>query len=66
MKSFAVTPSEAELQALERDLHFYPTVNQSPKVFDTSANRRLQYARVRDAIADLFASGDSKDQTILR
>lgn len=31
MKSFAITPSEAELQALERDLHFYPTVNSSPK-----------------------------------
>ena len=32
MKTFAVTPSEAELQALERDLHFYPTVNPAPKV----------------------------------
>lgn len=32
MKTFAVTPSEAELQSLDRDLHFYPTVNASPKV----------------------------------
>ncbi|MCC6511345.1 MAG: phytanoyl-CoA dioxygenase family protein [Pirellulaceae bacterium] len=32
MKTFAVTPTEAELQSLERDLHFYPTSNPSPKV----------------------------------
>ncbi len=32
MKTFAITPSEAELQALDRDLHFYPTVNAHPRV----------------------------------
>lgn len=36
MKTFAITPSEAELQALNRDLHFYPTVNDSPKVLTTA------------------------------
>ena len=32
MKSFAITPSEHELQALERDLHFYPSTTVAPKV----------------------------------
>jgi non-haem Fe2+, alpha-ketoglutarate-dependent halogenase len=31
MKTFSVVPSEQELQSLERDLHFYPTENPSPK-----------------------------------
>ncbi len=32
MKTFSITPTEQELQALNRDLHFYPTINPSPKV----------------------------------
>jgi non-heme Fe2+,alpha-ketoglutarate-dependent halogenase len=35
MKSFSIVPTEQELQSLDRDLHFYPTVNASPKVLTT-------------------------------
>jgi hypothetical protein len=31
MKSYSIVPTESELQSLERDLHFYPTNNPSPK-----------------------------------
>ncbi len=31
MKTFAITPTEAELNSLQRDLHFYPTNNPHPR-----------------------------------
>ncbi|MCU0716593.1 MAG: phytanoyl-CoA dioxygenase family protein [Pirellula sp.] len=31
-KSFSIVPTESELQALDRDLRFYPTTNPHPKV----------------------------------
>lgn len=31
MKAFPIVPTESELQALDRDLHFYPSTNNDPK-----------------------------------
>ncbi len=52
-KQFSVLPDQAELEALARDLRFYPTKNPSPKAFDHRASRAIQSVWICRAATDL-------------
>jgi hypothetical protein len=61
MKTFSIVPTDAELQALDRDLHFYPTVNPSPKAL---TSEQVQHFNEQGYVAALPVYGPDEIQAI--